>query len=287
MNYAVAGGVDAADFGGTLPSGTVTFAAGQTAKVITINVSGDTVVEANEQFTVTLSSASGASIGTATATGTITNDDAALPQIVGTNGCNVLTGTSKSEIFIALGGDDTVRAGGGDDIIKATIGDGKDSYDGGSGSDTVDYSALTAAVTVTLPDACVSGTVQGTQSGSDRLYSIENVIGSLAADVLRGNGGANRIDGNRGNDKLTGGADNDTFVFKSAPFGRDTITDFDDYGNDTIEFSTSVFANFAAVQAALTASGGDVFITHSADNVITLKGTTLASVTASDFLFVA
>jgi hypothetical protein len=69
----------AADFaGGVLPSGTVTFAAGETSKTITVAVAADHVVEANEGFAVTLSSpSSGASIGTASTSGTIVNDDVA------------------------------------------------------------------------------------------------------------------------------------------------------------------------------------------------------------------
>ena len=63
---------NAADFGGTLPSGTVSFAASETSQVITINVSGDTDVETDEGFTVTLSNPSGgATITTASAEGTI------------------------------------------------------------------------------------------------------------------------------------------------------------------------------------------------------------------------
>ncbi|QOV24559.1 hypothetical protein IM676_03480 [Anabaenopsis elenkinii CCIBt3563] len=69
---------NAADFGGTLPTGRVTFAAGETSQVITVNVSGDTAVEPDETFTVTLSNPSNATITTATATGTILNDDASL-----------------------------------------------------------------------------------------------------------------------------------------------------------------------------------------------------------------
>ena len=79
-NWAVTGSganpANAADFGGTLPSGTVTFPAGSSAsQTITVNVSGDTSVEPNEGFTVTLSNPVNATIGTATASGTILNDD--------------------------------------------------------------------------------------------------------------------------------------------------------------------------------------------------------------------
>jgi hypothetical protein len=70
---------NAADFGGTLPSGQISFAAGETSKTLTVNVSGDTLAEPDEGFTVTLSGASGgATITTATANGTIRNDDPAL-----------------------------------------------------------------------------------------------------------------------------------------------------------------------------------------------------------------
>ena len=50
--------------------------------VVTINVVGDAIVESNEQFTVKLSNASGATLGVATANGTILNDDAAAIKAV-------------------------------------------------------------------------------------------------------------------------------------------------------------------------------------------------------------
>ncbi|HFA50381.1 MAG TPA: matrixin family metalloprotease, partial [Bacteroidetes bacterium] len=98
LDYAVTGSggsaADAADFGGTLPSGTVSFAAGETTKVITINVSGDTDVEADEMFTVTLTDVAGCStdITTAASNGTIQNDDT-LP----TNLAIAATSADKAE----------------------------------------------------------------------------------------------------------------------------------------------------------------------------------------------
>jgi hypothetical protein len=68
---------DAADFvGGVLPSGRVSFAAGETSRTIVVNVAGDVVPELNEGFTVTLSgAAAGVGIGTGAASGVILNDD--------------------------------------------------------------------------------------------------------------------------------------------------------------------------------------------------------------------
>ena len=76
-------GADAADFaGGVLPSGTVSLAANQTSKTLTVPVLGDRTIEADEAFGVTLSAATGgAGIGGATAGGIIQNDDAEPPVL--------------------------------------------------------------------------------------------------------------------------------------------------------------------------------------------------------------
>jgi Ca2+-binding RTX toxin-like protein len=83
VKWSVAGtGTDpanASDFaGGVLPSGMVTFAAGQTSQLVTVAVAGDTAVEHRESFLVTLSDpSSGLLPGSMSAWGTIVNDDAA------------------------------------------------------------------------------------------------------------------------------------------------------------------------------------------------------------------
>lgn len=68
---------NAADFGRTLPAGIVSFAPGETTRTVTVRVSGDTLGEPNETFSVQLSTPAGAVISptAASATGTITNDD--------------------------------------------------------------------------------------------------------------------------------------------------------------------------------------------------------------------
>ncbi len=59
---------------------TYTFAAGTTSQTVTVLVNGDTNVEPDETFTINLSNPSGATLGTATATGTILNDDVSEPS---------------------------------------------------------------------------------------------------------------------------------------------------------------------------------------------------------------
>ncbi len=77
-----AGQTTAADFaGGVLPGAfNGTILAGQTSATVTITVAGDTVIETNETFSLTLtggtSTGNNVSIGTASAIATIVNDDA-------------------------------------------------------------------------------------------------------------------------------------------------------------------------------------------------------------------
>lgn len=58
----------------------LTFAPGDTTKQVLVPIHGDSTDEADEAFTLTLSSPSNATLGKATATGTIASDNA-LPAI--------------------------------------------------------------------------------------------------------------------------------------------------------------------------------------------------------------
>ncbi len=70
------------DFGGAFPTGQVVFSPGQTSQILTIFVDADTIVEPNEEFTVTLTNpSSNATINQATAVGTIQNDDNATISV--------------------------------------------------------------------------------------------------------------------------------------------------------------------------------------------------------------
>jgi hypothetical protein len=75
VNYSTANGTAVAGQDYTAATGTLTFAAGETTKTVTISVTGDTVVEPDETFTVNLSNAVNAAITVSVGTGTIQNDD--------------------------------------------------------------------------------------------------------------------------------------------------------------------------------------------------------------------
>lgn len=69
--WAISGAVDAADFGGTLPAGVVSFGSGELTKTVTFNATNDELAEVDEVFAVTLGArtGNGAILGDATSVG--------------------------------------------------------------------------------------------------------------------------------------------------------------------------------------------------------------------------
>jgi hypothetical protein len=76
VQFATVAGTAAAGADYTHVTGTLTFVPGDTSEVADVGVVGDALHEANEQFSVVLSAASGAGIASGTGLGTIVNDDA-------------------------------------------------------------------------------------------------------------------------------------------------------------------------------------------------------------------
>ena len=75
VQYATSGGTAASGTDFTSESGTLTFAADETSKTVSVSTADDAVDEDDETFTLTLSSPANATMGDATATGTINDDD--------------------------------------------------------------------------------------------------------------------------------------------------------------------------------------------------------------------
>lgn len=102
-------------------------------------------------------------------------------------------------------------------------GQGADTLDGGAGNDTADYSASSGAVTVDLTDNANNA---GGDAAGDILQNIENLIGSIGADTMTGDGNANVIDGRGGKDTLIAGYGNDILL---GGLGDDSIFMGDDF----------------------------------------------------------
>jgi Ca2+-binding RTX toxin-like protein len=93
---------------------------------------------------------------------------------------------------------------------------GNDDINGGDGHDFVSYLGANAAVTISLATADWQNTGG---AGTDRLTSIESVLGSNFNDNLTGSAGDDVLGGGGGNDILNGGEG-----FDYAYYGADTTT---------------------------------------------------------------
>jgi aryl-phospho-beta-D-glucosidase BglC (GH1 family) len=93
VGYTTANGTATAGVDYTAAAGSISFAPGVTTQQIHVDILGDTTVEPDETFTVTLSNPSGVSIARATAIGSILNDDlaGATPPSTGTTYVDIMT----------------------------------------------------------------------------------------------------------------------------------------------------------------------------------------------------
>jgi hypothetical protein len=104
VNWATANGTVSAIDDYVSASGTVSFAPGETAKEVSVDVVGDTVHESDETFTVALSNPSGVTIGSGTGTATITNDDAVEVSIGDVTLAEGNTGSTPARFDVTLNG---------------------------------------------------------------------------------------------------------------------------------------------------------------------------------------
>ncbi|MBI4206639.1 MAG: hypothetical protein HY527_16580, partial [Betaproteobacteria bacterium] len=136
-------------------------------------------------------------------------------------GGTVSDGYGGTDLLINIEGiegsnaNDTLTGGAGDQWFRGR--GGADTIDGGAGNDWVSYRPDPAGVTVNLASGTATdgwdgpGGVLGL-GGTDTLISIENVDGSLFADILIGSDTANELRGRDGDDTLTGGLGDDTLI---------------------------------------------------------------------------
>ena len=104
---------DALDFNGIrFPSGIVRFEPGQTTQTISLAVRADYEQEPDESFMVSLNQPTGATITTATAVGTIRNDD-----LIGTASADTIRGSNQAEFIDGRAEQDILTGGIGPDIF--------------------------------------------------------------------------------------------------------------------------------------------------------------------------
>lgn len=230
--------------------------------------------------------------------------------VIGDGGANNLWGFGGDDSLAGGGGSDSLRGGAGQDLLAGGL--GADRLDGGDGIDTVTYAGSTLGVTVDLG----ANTGQIGEAQGDTFAGIENLVGSVRGDSLKGNAGANMLSGEDSNDRLTGagGADvlngglgGDLFTYwvagdsTVAVAGRDTIQDFNGLEGDRIDISlmgapfrsfvfrgTGDFLDTGVQQVRFTAAGDDLLVEGDvngdavADFAILVQGT--VTLTETDFV---
>jgi hypothetical protein len=123
---------------------------------------------------------------------------------VGRNGPETIQGDSNQNPILAQGGADQVNAyngtdalcagAGNDNMLVGEVSPSPDMIDGGPGRDFISYNNGGGPLTVDL----AAGTVVGTNSGTDTLFSIEEVLGSQVGDTVLGDNGPNMLQGGLG-----------------------------------------------------------------------------------------
>ena len=180
-----------------------------------------------------------------------------MARIRGTNAKDTLSGTGYNDSINGNGGDDVINAGGGNDFIYG--GDGADLINGGNGIDTAAYDDSNTGVVVGLGEGSSFGYgYYGTAQG-DRLFQVENIIGSNYADRLHGNSGKNVLTGGGGDDTLSGnggddilwGDSGDDFLFGGS--GADILNG--GWGNDTAHYTYSSAGVFISLYNDVAAGG--------------------------------
>ena len=254
---------DALDFsGGTLPAGILTFSPGQTSQVVSIDVAGDTEVEADEAFTVSLATPTGAGLDIAanSAAGIIRNDDTPptpLPALrisatdadrpEGNAGATPftftvtrggdITGVSRATWTVTRGEAPSVS---GADFAGSGFASGLVRFQAGETEQTIRVSVqgdvdqeANERFNVTLSAPSGASIVRSAATGTIRN---DDLIGTARADRLSGSAAAEYINGLAGQDRLTGGGGPDLFGFRygdSRLRTPDLITDFR-FGDDRI-----------------------------------------------------
>jgi Ca2+-binding RTX toxin-like protein len=174
--------------------------------------------------------------------------------LVGNDGSNTLYGFSGDDFLDGGDGDDTLHGGSDNDTLKG--GGGADWLSGNDGIDTVSYYESPEGVWAIL-NGFETGFGVGGGAAGDTFEGIENLTGSVYADLLYGDDGVNKLMGMDGNDSLKGYGGADSL---DGGNGNDTLNGMD--GNDTLDGG-------AGADTMRGGTGGDTYyVDNGADEVI-------------------
>jgi large repetitive protein len=187
VSYATAPGSAAANIDYTTTTGTLTFTPGQTSKTIIVPVLGDTLDEANETYTVSLSAPTNATLGSpSTGTGTITDDDPSSSLRI-------------SDVTVAEGASGTVAAVFNVTLTPAAGRTATVNYATANGTATTgngDYTATSGSLTFLPGETAKTVTVLvngDVLDEADETFNV-NLSGASAATIADSQGVATIVD---------------------------------------------------------------------------------------------
>jgi Ca2+-binding RTX toxin-like protein len=282
VNYSIAGTADSTDYTGATPGTgkTITFAAGASTAILTIDPTADTTVESNETVALTLASGTGYTVGTTTAvTGTIVNDDSVLSTVLSINNVIIIEGQeTQATLTISVNNPSTsvINVNYTTTPLNATS---NTDYTSKTGTLTIAPNSAVATLSIPIlndnlneedesfivtlsnpvnavlnPDTSI-GEVTITDTLPTRITrtlppnvenltlngtSVINGTGNAGNNIITGNSANNSLNGDVGNDTLIGGIGADTLTGGA---GNDTLTGGE--GSDTFifQFGQSLVSN--------------------------------------------
>ena len=310
VNYGITGTANSSDYTGATPGTgkTITFAAGSSTAILTINPTEDTTVESDETVALTLALGTGYTVGTTTAvTGTITNDDSTNPifnyngsqytltsygtwqeaqaqaQSLGGNLVTINNQAEQDWLVSTFGGNEQLWIGLTDEVtegqFKWTSGEtstytnwygGQPDNGGPNGEDYVVLNYGSAGKWNDYPNDSSSfrGIVEIKQP-------VTPITGTDGDDSLNGTDGNDTLVGFSGNDTLNGGAGSDILIGGTGDDiyivdnTNDTIIENANEGTDTIQSSVTYTIATNVENLTLTGTGAINGIGNAANNFIT------------------
>jgi serralysin len=245
-----------------------------------------------------------------------------IENAFGGSGNDIMTGNVLNNELRGNGGNDMLNGGAGKDLLAGGL--GNDIYVLGAEATGVDlvtdiggaadciFSDITRSLASygTVEQLMLMGfaPISGFGNNLGNLLFGNNAAnllgGGLGSDRLYGMGGNDVLVGGPGRDILSGGLGNDVFRFvgvSQSPRGAsaDTISDFDDFGNDRIDLTSVYGGTLTYIHNHHFSGGGQVRIADipgndvivevntggslASDMQIRLAHTTLGSMSAGDF----
>jgi serralysin len=142
-----------------------------------------------------------------------------IEGVIGTDGDDVFYGDDLANTLISGHGNDALFGGAGNDWLMP--GDGAGTVDGGAGVDMLSLLDLSQSARVSLATQSMT-----TATHTVTLANIENISGTIYADVIEGDSGSNRLRGlgdydwflaTEGSDSYDGGSGRDMVSYVYAP----------------------------------------------------------------------